>query len=433
MSGEPRGSGAEDHSRQQGEGEGERQHDQRRSGADGKEARAVKGEGEQEPRGARRHQQAEEAAADGEEDALREGLRDDLPARGAQGQPHRGLPPARDPASQEQVGHVRARDQHHQAAHRQEDLQAPSVRFLHDGDPRSRRDDTDDLLGESADHVGPPVGGIPGIVLEPMPQHSREARPHSVDGGAGPQPADHPEPRGDGLAQQAPFAVDQGLLLQRDPQIGRVALQSLAEESGGCDADHGQGMAVHDERRARDRGVGRVDRLPDAMAQDRHRRGGRVVVFGGEETSAEGAHAERREVAAGDVLGPKRAGRGFDALAADAQPAAPRLERGNLLELGRFRLEPFVQGEGEHPPSLLRSPFHAAVVAFAHAVEPVRIGDGQRAEHHGVDQREDRGGAADSQGQGQDGRRREHGRLPKLSEGIGDAAGQDGHGIPHGM
>ena len=57
-----------------------------------------------------------------------------------------------------------------------------------------------------------------------------------------------------------------------------------------------------------------------------------------------------------------------------------------------------------HAPAILRPAFHAAVVAFADPVQPGRIGDRQRPEHHGMDERENRRGAADAERQRQDGR-----------------------------
>ena len=74
-------------------------------------------------------------------------------ARGAQGQAQRGLPAARYGASQQQVRHVRAGDQQHQAANRQQDLKAAPVLFLHLGDAGAGGDHVDHLLGE---HTGSP-------------------------------------------------------------------------------------------------------------------------------------------------------------------------------------------------------------------------------------------------------------------------------------
>ena len=86
--GKPRGRRAKDDSRYQGQGEGKRQDHQGRHGADGKKVGAMERQSEQQARRGHRHQQSGNAAADGEQDAFRESLRDDLPPRGAKGQAH---------------------------------------------------------------------------------------------------------------------------------------------------------------------------------------------------------------------------------------------------------------------------------------------------------------------------------------------------------
>ena len=58
----------------------------------------------------------------------------------------RGLAAPRDGAREQQVRDVGARDQQHQAAHAEEDLQAAAVLLLHDADAGAGRHDGDDLL-----------------------------------------------------------------------------------------------------------------------------------------------------------------------------------------------------------------------------------------------------------------------------------------------
>jgi len=78
----------------------------------------------------------------------------------------------------------------------------------------------------------------------------------------------------------------------------------------------------------------------------------------------------------------------------------------------------------------LRPAFYATIVAIANSVQPSGICDRQRAEHHGVDQREDRRRSADSQSQRQDRRSRKNRRPPELSQGVTKIAEQVLHGIP---
>jgi hypothetical protein len=70
----------------------------------------------------------------------------------------------------------------------------------------------------------------------------------------------------------------------------------------------------------------------------------------------------------------------------------------------------------------LRTSFHAAVVAFADAVEFSGIRNGQRAEHHRVDQRKHCGGPANSQGECEDRGSGKNGRQPELSQGVAKVA-----------
>src|SRR5580765_4516956 len=154
---------------------------------------------------------------------------------------------------------------------------------------------------------------------------------------------------------------------------------------------------------------------------DDGRRRGRVV-GGGEDAAAEGADAESREVVAGDVFRPERARGDVYAGPTDAGAEAAGLEGGQLFELGRFGFEAFEERVREHAPAILRSAIDAAVVAVADAVEAVRLGDRERAQHDRVDQREDGGRAADAKRERQDGRGREDGRETELTDRVTDGA-----------
>ena len=91
----------------------------------------MESEGQQQTGRSHGHQKPDNATANGEQNAFRERLHDDLPGSGADGQPHRGLATTRYPASEQQVRHVGTGDQKHQATHRQKDLQAASVLLFH--------------------------------------------------------------------------------------------------------------------------------------------------------------------------------------------------------------------------------------------------------------------------------------------------------------
>ena len=118
-----------------------------------------------------------------------------------------------------------------------------------------------------------------------------EPRAHAVCRRARAQPADHAQPRRDRLTEDRGIAVDQRFLLERNPQIRRIAAQRLAEESRRRHAGDRERVALDDERGADDRRVAAVGALPDMMAHHDDRRRRRRVVGGGE---ARGRRTRRR-------------------------------------------------------------------------------------------------------------------------------------------
>src|SRR5262249_34310770 len=159
---------------------------------------------------------------------------------------------------------------------------------------------------------------------------------------------------------------------------------------------------------------------------DDGRRRRRVIVYG-EDAAAEGADAEGREVVASDVFRPERARGDVHAGPADADAEAAGLEGGQSFELGRFGFEAFEERVRGHRPAILRSALDAAVVAVADAVEPFRVGNRERPQHDRVDQCEDRGRAADTERQRQDGRGSEDGRETELTDRVTDGANRVVH------
>ena len=95
---------------------------------------------------------------------------------------------------------------------------------------------------------------------DPLAQDAREPRRDAVDGGAGFEAADDAQPRGDRLAQQRAAAGDHRLLLQRDPEVGRIVAERFAEEARRRDADDRERVALDDERRADERLIAAVCR-----------------------------------------------------------------------------------------------------------------------------------------------------------------------------
>src|SRR5207249_6236840 len=202
----------------------------------------------------------------------------------------------------------------------------------------------------------------------------------------------------------------------------RIVAERIAEEARRRHAGDRERVAFDDERLADERLIAAVDRFPRVMADHDDGQRRRRVIVCGENASAEGANAEGREVVAGDVFRSERARGDVHAGPADADAEAAGLEGGQLFELGRFGVEAFEERVREHAPPILRSALDAAVVAVADAVEAFRVGDRERAQHDRVDQCEDRGRAADTERERQDGRGSEDGRETQLTDRVTDGA-----------
>ena len=292
---------------------------------------------------------------------LEQCLRDDLATARAERQPQAICLAARRGTGQEQVGDV-AHAIEDQRADRQQDLQAAPVCLLHLADAAAGGHDVDHLSRQVLHETRDPICRVPGAVLQPVPERARQPRGDAFDRGAGSQSSDDAEPRRDRLAKQRAIAVDQGLLLNGQPEIRRVAAKRLAKEPRGRDADDRERMILYDERRADDRCLAAVLFLPGAVAQHRHRRRRRVSSAGAK-TGPASADAERLEVVARHELGTQ-------GLAAAVVPrggrscAAAGLERGHLVELRAPRFST-ARRAGRICPSVLRSALDAAVVPVA--------------------------------------------------------------------
>src|SRR5262249_25348145 len=144
----------------------------------------------------------------------------------------------------------------------------------------ARRNNGDHLLWQRMDHIGHPVRWISGIVFHPLTQHARQTRSNTVNRGAGPQTADHSEPRGNGLAEEYGAAGDERFLLNWDPDVRRIAPQRLAKKSRWCDAGDLERMSFDHKGGTHNRRIAAVDRLPEVMADHDDGRRSWVVVFG---------------------------------------------------------------------------------------------------------------------------------------------------------
>src|SRR5579871_4368875 len=111
---------------------------------------------------------------------------------------------------------------------------------------------------------------------------------HPGSRGAGPQTANHPQPGGNGLAQQSLIGINERLFLQWEPKIWRVAAKSLAKKSRRSNADHGKWMALDEKSRPDNGRVAAVCQLPDMMTQHGHGWRCRLIIFWRDDPSAKG-------------------------------------------------------------------------------------------------------------------------------------------------
>jgi len=345
-------------------------------------------------------------------------LIDDLRGRGADGHAHSGLRATSDAASEEQVSDIGASDEENEAADGEKNFEVIAVLLFHDRDTGAGGNNVEILLGEHLDHFGHPVGGIAGIVLQPLAEDAGEAWGHAGNGGAGTQTADDTEPSGDGLTKNAAVGGDERLLLERNPNVGRIAFEGFAKKAGRSDADHGERMAFDDEGGTDEGGVGTIDGLPGTMTEDDGGRSTGTIVFGREDAAVEGADTEGGEEVTVDVFGTKGTSGRFDTLTAHTDAAAAGLKSGGVFELGSFFAEALRERKGKHAPFVLGTTLDATVVALADAVEAGGVGDRERFEHDGVDEGENGGGAADAEGEGEDGGGGEDGSETELAKGV---------------
>ena len=135
-----------------------------------------------------------------------------------------------------------------------------AVLLFHHADAGAGRDDRDRLLRQQVVDVGQPVRRIARVVRDPLAQDVREPRRDAVGRGAGLEAADDAQPGGDRLAQQRVGAGDHRFLLKRNPEVGRIVAERIAEEARRRHADDRERVAFDDERLADERLIAAVDR-----------------------------------------------------------------------------------------------------------------------------------------------------------------------------
>jgi hypothetical protein len=151
---------------------------------------------------------------------------------------------------------------------------------------------------------------------------------------------------------------------------------------------------------------------PRRPAQDRHRcaAGAERVVLGSKQPADGRRQAEHREVIADDVLAVDRVG--VDAVRTKMEPGRRDADQiGERVGLIAKSLVVFPRIAVGRRLSRIR-------ILAEELDELTRIPHRQRAEHQGVDQAEDRGVGADTEGEGEDRHRGEAGRAAHHAYGV---------------
>ena len=322
------------------------------------------------------------AAEAGQQQALGEQLPHEAPAsrtqRGADGD----LLATLGRAGQQEIGHVGAGDEQHEADRPgQRDECGP---HLAHGD-----------LAQVVDHDAPAVVGPRVLLLEPRRDGVHLAA-GLLDRHAGSEPADHV------VVMRSSFGE-----LLRGEGDGDVQLGRVESEAGPHDPDHGVRLAVERERRSDQVPTRAEPVLPEPVADDDDAARTGPILLGEEGPAVQRSRAEEIEQVGGDqgAIDHFRVVAAREREGGRSERRHPR-EGARLIapigEIGRRNAEPV-------------QPFRQ--IALEDHREPVRIDVGQRREHHGVHDAEDRAVGPDAQRQRQHGDRGEARALEEHPKG----------------
>ena len=307
-------------------------------------------------------------------------------------------------------------------------MEGVGVVLFHGGDADAGGDNADVLFGEIGLDAGHPVGGHATVIDEPLAEERGHTRTGGVHGGAGAQAADDAEPCLEAMDHGVGSEEDR-FLIDGDPEVGGIAAESFTEEAGRSDADDGDGVVADDEGGTDDAGVGAVLLLPGAVAEHGDGRGVGLIVRGRNGAPGEGAKAEGGEVVAADHFFAEGFGYAVSLAAADAEGVSAGLEGSERGELGGVLLHALIEGIRVEAPVVLGAAFDAAVGTNADAIEAGRVDDGEGLEHDRVDEREDGGGGANAESQGEHGGEGEDRGQAHLAESVGNILAQGLHGV----
>src|SRR5262249_41954918 len=108
--------------------------------------------------------------------------------------------------------------------------------------------------------------------------------------------------------------------------------------------------------------------LPGLMADHNNGRRGGFVVFRCKYPPDKRPYAERREVVSGYILRTQRSRGNVGPLTPHTEALAASLEGSHLFKFRGFGFQPLVKRKGKHSPPILRTAFHAAIIAVADSI-----------------------------------------------------------------
>lgn len=333
---------SENNSGQQGEQKGKTKDDGRGTGLDRKLGRIREGEGQNQVRASVGDGDANYAASQTQENALGEELANQGRSGGPECSADGGLGAAGGSAGEEKVGNVGTGNEQDERGNSSEQAEAVSGFLLQILDAAASRSEENVLLGNLFVISILCVRQLRG---QPLTQGGGDLGLQAADGDSGLHPAKKIKPVAVRLLEDAGLSFQDGLVVERNPDGGRIGVDAVSEKSGRSDADQRDGVTLDEEGRSDQVAVGGMLGLPGSVTEDGDGSRARNIIGGREQASGVGADAEGREVIAGDVFGALRLCRGV--ADADAFGFLAGLEAGQLLELRGGVLDLAVKIVGE--------------------------------------------------------------------------------------
>ena len=191
-------------------------------------------------------------------------------------------------------------------------------------------------------------------------------------------------------------AVDKILIRDGNPKRGGIR-EPVAEKRRRRNSHHGERLAVERKIPADYGRVAGERLLPGAVADHRDWRCAFAIVIRHQHSSRVRPDSEHGEIISRDELAPHGLRGLAAAAAAHSNEVMSRLKRGEFDETGRVIAESLIFVVGEERPVVLQAAVDAAILLVAHAIEFAGFGHRQGIQQHGMHQRKNGCGCANSE------------------------------------